>query len=162
MKALLLRFLPSLIGGWQMYALAALGVAVVLLGLRMHWIHEGREQILKENAAAAIKIVVKQGEATEKIVKQYVKVRGATEVVTQTVEKEVIKYAAANLSLCLDSGWRLLHDRAAINAVSEAPKRPDDRLRTPAKPAAVPTDRSASPDDGYIKLRSSPSLRGQT
>ena len=138
-----------------MYAIGAAVLAVVLLGMRMHWVQVGREAVLRENAAAAVKIVVKQGAVTEKIVRQYVKVAGATQVVTQTVEKEVVKYAQANPGLCLDTGWRLLHDRAAANAVPDPAGRPDGGLRTPpAAPVRLRVAYSlAGAPDGHAELR---------
>ncbi len=108
---------------WVALALVlALGIAFA----RQHWIQAGREQILRENATAAIKIVVKQGEATERVVTQYVKVAGKTKTVTNTIEKEVVRYESAKLDTCpVSVGFRSVHDSAALNAVPDPAKSVD-------------------------------------
>lgn len=135
MKALLLRYMPSLLaGGWVTYAVIG-GVLLLAVGwARVHWIHVGREQVLRENVTAATKIVTKQGAVTVQVVKEYVKVAGKTKVVTETVEKEVIKYADQNPGMCLDIPWRVLHDAAAANTVPVDRRGADGAVRTPAVP----------------------------
>lgn len=75
-------------------------------------------EYIGEQAKEAVRIVTKQGEVTTQVVTEYVKVKGATQVVTQTVEKEVVKYADSNPGSCLDPAWRRLHDDAAANKVA--------------------------------------------
>lgn len=99
---------------WAVLA-AVLALATVML--RTHWVNVGREQVLRENVQVAQKIVIKQGAATERVVVKYVKVAGATKVVTETIEKEVTKYAETNPGLCLDAAWRRLHDGSALNTL---------------------------------------------
>jgi len=63
--------------------------------------------------------------ATAKVIVKYVEVAGATQVVTETVEKEVVRYADANPGVCLDPDWRRLHDAAAANTIP-GPRPPTD------------------------------------
>ena len=50
---------------------------------------------------------------TTKVLTRYIQVAGATKTVTETIEKEVVKYA--NTTHCLDAQWARLHDGAALN-----------------------------------------------
>ncbi len=158
------RIIDFFTGGWMRWAALAVVLALGIAFARMHWIQAGREQILRENATAAIKIVEKQGKVTERVVTQYVKVAGATKVVTETVEREVVKYAEANPGLCLDNDWRRLHDGAALNRIPPAPSRPPAGLRAPSRVTGLgySPDGGAGVTDGGIKLRSASSLRGSS
>lgn len=109
-------------GGWMRWAVLAAAVAIGVFMLRMHWVQQGREAVLRENVQVAQKIIHKQGEVTTKVVKQYIKVAGKTQVVTERIENEVIKYAEANPGVCLDPDWRRLHDDAAANTVPKGVK----------------------------------------
>lgn len=82
-------------------------------------------------------IVVKRGEVTEKVVTRYVKVEGETRVVTNTIEKEVIRYE--NPGYCLDAAWGELHDDSAANTVSDPAGRADDTSRAPTAAGALET-----------------------
>lgn len=71
-------------------------------------------------AVATVKVIMRQGAATERVVTQYVKIKGATQVVTETIEKEVVKYAESKplaLACLLDNRWLRLHDAAALGTV---------------------------------------------
>jgi hypothetical protein len=70
-----------------------------------------------KQATEALRIGRARDVVTTQVVKEYIRVRGKTEVVEKTVEKEVIRYAEANPGVCLDAGWRRLHDAAALNTV---------------------------------------------
>lgn len=147
--------------GWMRWALLAIVITAAAAFVREHYINIGRQEILTENLKAAVKIVAKQGAVTERVVTQYVKVAGKTQIVTETVEKEVVKYAEANPGMCLDLEWRRLHDSAASNAVSSPAKQPNDGLRAPRIAASgdSPTDSSPSPANGFLELRAASSLR---
>jgi hypothetical protein len=166
MMTLIARFLPSLLPGlgaflnpWVLLVVAALAA-----GLWFNGYATGRGKLddyIGKQATAAVAVVVKQGKATERVVTKYIKVAGKTKVVTETVEKEVIKYANANPGLCLDPGWRLLHDAAALNALPAGAGEPPEPLRAPA---ATPgglgrTDGGPGSADGHIELRAASSLR---
>lgn len=166
MTSLIARYLPSLmpalgsfLNPWVLLAVAALAG-----GVWFHGYATGRDKLddyIVEQATAAIKVIVKQGAVTEKVVTKYVKVAGATRTVTQTVEKEVLRYATDNLGLCLDPGWRLLHDAAALNTLPGGADRPPGGLRTPAAPAGGDErpDGGPGPADRHLELRAASSLR---
>jgi len=127
-------------GGWQSIVIYALLAAGVLAGAAGWGYMQGMENLYEyqgKQAQQAIKVVVKQGEATERVIVNYVKVKGETRTVTQTVEKEVIKYVATNPGHCLDSEWGLLHDAAAANTVSTPPGRADGAGGAPTAAEAL-------------------------
>lgn len=111
---------PLLLLGWQRYAVYGALVAAVL-GLA--WLHGCTRGELKladykaEQARAAVPIIVKQGEVTERVVikwrKQVVKVKGDTE----TIVKEIVKYVPPAADPVLPAGFVMLHDAAAVGAV---------------------------------------------
>ena len=74
-----------------------------------------------------------------RVVDRYVKVKGDTQVVTETITKEVVRYADANPGTCLDAGWRLLHDAAAANTVPDPGLKPDAAAGAPTAAAALQT-----------------------
>lgn len=108
------------------YALAAKwGVIALLVASFGTWAwfkgnEHGTQKLIDYRGAQAVEAVrinTARTAAAAKVVTRYVAVAGATQIITETVEKEVIKYADANSSLCLDAAWRRLHDAAALNAV---------------------------------------------
>ena len=107
-------------GGWMRWALLAVIITAALAFEREHLINEGRTQVIAETKVAAAKIVVKQGEATVKIVDHYHETQGKTKTEIQYVDREVTKYAEQNTSYCLDAEWGKLHDSSAINAISNS------------------------------------------
>lgn len=93
-------------------------------------------------AVESIKVVTRQGEATERVVTKYVKVAGATKVVTETVEKEVVKYVDSKpltLACALDNRWLRLHDAAAANEVPLAAASDDGAPGGVSAAQALPT-----------------------
>ena len=81
-----------------------------------------------KQATEAVKVIVKQGEATVRVIDHYIQVKGATKVVTETVEKEVIKYVESKplaMACMLDNRWIGLHDSAATGTVP-GPAAPTD------------------------------------
>jgi hypothetical protein len=77
------------------------------------------DNYIAKQAIESQKILRGQETITEKVIVQYREVAGKTEVVTNTVEKEVIRYEATNTTACLDPDWRRLHDAAALNRLPE-------------------------------------------
>ena len=132
----LISFFTGGLGRWIVLAVI---VGSALAFAREHFINIGRQQVLAENQKAAIKIVTKQGTVTERIVNHYIKVKGDTQIVTQTVEKEVVKYADANSGYCLDADWRRLHDSAALNTVPDAGQQVDGASGAPTAATALQT-----------------------
>lgn len=77
-------------GNWQRLAIYGLLIAGAAAACAGWGYMKGVERLYTyqaDQARQAVKIVVKQGEATERVVVRYVKVRGATQVITQTVER---------------------------------------------------------------------------
>ena len=100
----------------------------------------GTQKLIDYQAAQAIEAVrinTARSAATAKVVTEYVQVAGKTEVVTQTITKEVVKYADANTGYCLDADWRRLHDDAALNAVPNTRSPPDGAGGAPKAAAAL-------------------------
>jgi hypothetical protein len=136
----ILKIFGSVAGGWQAIVIYGLLAAGVLAGAAGWGYMKGVERLYEyqgKQATQAVKIVVKQGEVTERVITRYVKVKGDTRTVTQTVEKEVIKYVDTNPGHCLDSTWGLLHDAAAANTVSTPPGRADGAGGTPTAAEAL-------------------------
>lgn len=93
-------------------------------------------------AAAAIKIVTRQGEATERVVTKYVAVAGKTKVITDTIEKEVVKYVDSKplaLACMLDDRWVQLHDAAAAGTVPPPAGATDGGPGSVTAAEAIPT-----------------------
>lgn len=119
------------------YASLALAIVGLIWG---HGYHKGSQRLFDyqvQQAQEAVKVVVKQGEVTERVVTRYVKVKGDTQDVTRTIEKEVVRYAANNSSYCLDADWGRLHDGAALNAVPQAAGPPDGPRGAPTAAGAL-------------------------
>lgn len=157
---------PLSLLGWQRYLVyGALALAV----MGMAWIHgysRGERKLYTyqaEQAREAVRIIKARGEVTERVVTRYIKVAGETQVVTNTVEKEVVRYATLNPGSCLDPGWGRLHDAAARNQLPEPEPPADGPLRAPAAaPAGAgprPADGRAGDGHGDGQLRPPPPLR---
>lgn len=120
----LLTLIPA---GYRLFALGLAALAIFAAGWFRGNEHGTRKltEYIGKQAVEAVRVVTKRGEATERVRIEYVKVAGKTKVVTETVEKEVVRYADSHPGTCLDPLWRVLHDRAAANAVP-APARGAD------------------------------------
>ena len=135
----MLAFVIANYGRFIAYGVAALAVASTI------WLHGYGRGVQKlydyqvAQATEAVKVIVKQGAVTERVVTKYVKVQGRTRVITNTIEREVVRYAAQNTTSCLDTDWGRLHDAAAIGAVSEAPGAADGATGAPKASAAIQT-----------------------
>lgn len=104
----------ALLAKWGVIALLALSL------LTFGWVkgnehgtqkltdYQGKQLIEEVRVAKARDVV------TTEVKLKYIKVKGDAEVVTKTVEKEVIKYAEVNTTSCLDPEWRRLHDVSAL------------------------------------------------
>lgn len=92
-----------------------------------------------EQATKAIKIMQGRTQVVTKVVTEYVKVAGKTQVVTNTIEKEVVRYADSNTGSCLDARWRVLHDASARNQVPPSPGGTDEASGAPKAAAAIGT-----------------------
>jgi hypothetical protein len=102
----------------------------------------GTEKLNKyigEQAIEAVRIAKGRETVTTEVVTKYVAVRGKTELVTRTVEKEVVRYAETNPGFCLDPTWRVLHDAAAANHVPDPRLKPDAASGAPKAAEALET-----------------------
>lgn len=90
-----------------------------------------------KQATEASVIATKQGAITTKVITKYLtKTVPHTKIVTQTIQKEVVRYVQTNpTSACLNARWRVLHDAAATNQVPPA---------EPGAPAGVPAAQDAA------------------
>lgn len=143
MIALLARFVPSLLPGLGAIAnpWVLLVISAIAAGVWFHGYAKGRDrldQYIAAQAVAATKIVARQGEVTAKVIAKHIKVAGETRVITETIEREVIRYADANpAGVCLDARWGVLHDAAALNTVPDPARLADGAGTAPAAAQAL-------------------------
>lgn len=111
------------------YALLAKWGVIALLVLSFggfSWVKGNQHGTAKLDAYVAkqaietVRVAQARNVVTEKVVTKYVKVKGDTQVVTKTINNEVVKYVDQNPGLCLDAEWRRLHDSAAKNVVPQS------------------------------------------
>lgn len=146
------------------YALAALALfAFGWVKGNDHGTQKLTEYVGKQ-AVEAVRIITKRGAVTTQVITKYIEVAGKTKVVTETVEKEVVKYADANPGSCLDYGWGRLHDVAALNRVPGPGSPAPGPVRTPPAAPAAERPRVAEGGGGavhgHLQLRQASSLRG--
>lgn len=115
---------PLMFLGWQRYLVyGALALAVMLAA----WIHgysRGERKLYEyqaEQAKAAVPVIVKQGATTERIVTRWRERDAKVVTVTQTIEKEIVRYVPPAADPVLPVGWGLLHDAAAVGAIPPPP-----------------------------------------
>lgn len=90
--------------------LAAL--ALGLLFLRMHWVQVGREQILKEGAAATVRYVTKVQKVVQQVKVPYTVTETKIETVYKDIEREVTNVPSRpNCNVTV--GWMREHDALA-------------------------------------------------
>lgn len=137
MLGLIARFLPSLIPAFTAllnpWIILALVAAFALAGLKGYQLGAAKLDTYRaEQMAEETRLYMKRVEITERVVTKYVtKIVPKTQIVTETVEREVIRYAESNPGYCLDPEWGRLHDAAATNTVPNATGSPDGAARTP-------------------------------
>ena len=113
--------LTSIVPGWVRYAAAAaLAIALIAFGytkgadsVQADW-----DLAVAKDANATVRVVIKQGAVTERIVTRYIdRVRTIRET-GETIIKEVPIYVPAD-SPALPGGFRVLHDHAAAGTVPD-------------------------------------------
>lgn len=127
---------------WQRILVYSALVVLVLSLAELDGYRRGEKKLFEyqaKQATAAVAVVVKRGAVTERIVTQYIKVAAKTQVVTNTIEKEVLKYVETNPGSCLDRQWGRLHDAAALDTVPDAPSVADGTSGAPTAAAAIQT-----------------------
>lgn len=152
----LLSFFSGGIGRWV--ALSA-GVLVALFIARLHWMQEGREDIIAANVKAATRIVTLQGKVTTKIVNRYVVVAAKTEQQAQETQTGVTEYAKQNPNgMCIDASFiRLLNGATGANPATTGPV--NDTVPTPAADASE-RDSQGRFIYGDAELRQAQQVRG--
>ena len=120
---------------------AAIGLILVSAGFTVGALYMSGKWKDAEAARAvqAVKIVTRQGEVTERVVVRWKERQAATRTVTETIEKEVVRYVPASADFMLPLGWRLLHDAAALGQVPQAPPGADVAAPSVAATAAAAT-----------------------
>lgn len=127
---------------WQRLALYAVIVLLVAGMLELDGYRRGELKLFDyqaKEAAATVVIITKQGKVTEKVTTKYVKVKGETQTVTNTVHDKVVEYVEANPGYCLDAAWGRLHDAAAANTVPQPSEPVDGAERAPTAAGAIET-----------------------
>lgn len=131
-----------LLANWQRLALYGV-VALLIAGmLELDGYRRGEKKLFDyqaKEAAASVVIITKQGKVTEKVITKYVKVKGETQTVTNTVHEKVVEYVEANPGYCLDVAWGRLHDAAAANTVPQPTGLADGAERAPTAAGALET-----------------------
>lgn len=108
----MISLLSFFTGGIARWIALAVALAVTLFVLRMHWVQEGREQILRENTAAIVRTLTKIEKVKGDVRTVYQK--GETKIETKYVEvaKEITN-VPSRPSCNLTAGWMYGHDLAA-------------------------------------------------
>ncbi len=89
-----------------------------------------------------IKVIARQGAATERVVTKYLDRVKLVQGTTTTIQTEVVKYVDSKplaLACLLDNRWVRLHDAAAVGAVPAAAGAADDAAGTVSAAAALST-----------------------
>lgn len=97
-----------------------------------------------KQATESVKLVVRQGAATEKVVVKYIHIREKAKPVVRTIEREVIRYAetakpVVDEAHCLSPSWGVLHDAAAAQSVPDTTGRTYAAREAPTAAAAIRT-----------------------
>ena len=123
----ILAFFAGPFGKWAIIGILLAGAALT------GWI-KGNEHgtakltdYIAKQATEAIRIAQARAVVTERVVTKYItKIVPQTEIVTKTVEKEIVRYETAKLDTCpLSVAAVSLHDSAASNAIPDAAKSVD-------------------------------------
>ena len=129
-----------ILGNWQRFAAYGVVALFALSAAFGFGFHRGVKQLWDyqvEQANQAVAIVVKQGEVTERVVTKYIKGQERVRVITNTIEKEIVRYE--NTTNCLDVRWGRLHDAAATRTLPSAPGPADATTGAPTAFAAIET-----------------------
>jgi len=114
----MIAFFAGPLGKWAIIGILIAAAAVTGFVKGNQYGTAKLDAYIGKQATEALRIAVVRGKATEKVITRYIKVAGATRVITNTIEKEVIRYEHANLDSCpLSAAARSLHDSAASNTV---------------------------------------------
>lgn len=134
----------ALLAGFDLTRWLSWGIAILSLvgAVWFHGYFSGKEKLhdyKAQQAAEAVRVVKLRAASTDRIVTRYIKVKGDTQTITNTIEKEVIRYVETNPGSCLDRRWRWLHDAAAANRVPDTSGKPDGAGEAPTAAEALET-----------------------
>jgi len=133
------------------YALLAKWGVIALLAAAIGgygWVkgnQHGTEKLTEyqgKQATESLKVITRQGDATERIVTKYLDRVKLVQGATTTIQTEVTKYVDSKplaLACLLDNRWVRLHDAAAAGTVPAAASAADDAAGTLSAAAALPT-----------------------
>jgi hypothetical protein len=100
-------------------------------------VHEDWREEQAKTALEATRIITRQGEVTVQVVTRWKERKAEIQTVTQTIEKEVIRYVPESHDPVLPVGWRMLHDAAAVGSIPKAPDGVDVTARDVKASAAA-------------------------
>lgn len=123
-------------------AVVGIASALVGFGLGAKYVYGKWLADKAASAAAAVKIVTRQGEVTERVVTEYETKVITREGATKTIKEEVKVYVESKplaLACNLDMRWLRLHDAAAAGAVPPAADASDAAPGPVTAAAALPT-----------------------
>lgn len=137
----ILAFFAGPFGKWAIIGLLVAAVAA------FSWFkgnEHGTEKLntyVAKQAAESTRIAGVRSVITERVVMKYLTVTvPKTQLVTNTIEKEIVRYEAAKLDTCnLSVAGVVLHDSAALNAVPDAARSLDDSASGTQTAALVKT-----------------------
>lgn len=110
-------------------------------------VQQAWDAAIAQQAVAAAASVITQAENTAKVVVKYVKLKGDTKIVTQTIEKEVIHYVNARGDTCqLSPEFESTFDR--LSGVLDQP--PDGLPPTPGPAGGTPESPEATVEDPAV------------
>ena len=122
------RIMNPLITFWKPLAVILLVAASFTSGC-VRGYNAGSQKLVdyqSKQLAEATRIAGVRSVVTERVITRYLEKKGATERVTNTIEKEVIRYETAKLDTCpLSVAAVSLHDAAAANRIPDAAKSTD-------------------------------------
>lgn len=152
--------MPFILANWKYIVIAVMLAAAFLSG----WVRgnaHGTQKLVdyvQEQAQEATRIAQVRSKVTEKVITRYLEKKGATERVTEFIDREVVKYAETNTGMCIDAEFVRLHNNAAANELPKPTPKPSGTLRTTEAPY---WHRLSIANIGYgnSQLRGSPSLR---
>lgn len=143
-------FLPLLMGPLGKI-LAVLALVAVIFGSG-YWkgrsaVQQAWDASIAQQAVAAAASVIGQAENTAAVIVKYVKLKGDTKIVTQTIEKEVIHYVNSRGDTCqLSPEFESTFDR--LSGVLDRP--PDGVPPTPGAAGGTPESPEATVEDPAV------------
>lgn len=143
--------MPLMLAGPLGKILAVLALVAVIFGSG-YWkgrasVQQAWDAAVAQQAIASAASVIEQAENTATVVTKYIRLKGDTKIVTQTIEKEVIHYVNARGDTCqLSPEFESTFDR--LSGVLDQP--PDGLSPTPGPPGGTPEPSEAPVEDPAV------------